>query len=67
MIQFNGLYDIRSLQRPKIADAVNDGAECASARSFIPLKEQTTCNVDDCPDGENHKAIKVLVILPMNI
>ena len=46
---------------------MNDGAECASARSFIPLKEQTTCNVDDCPDGENHKTIKVLVIIPMNV
>jgi len=35
--------------RPKIAEAVNDGAECASARNFIPLTEQTTCNEDDCP------------------
>ena len=45
----------RSLHRPKIAEAVNDGAECASARNFIPLTEQTTCNEDDCPpDGEKY-------------
>ena len=62
VVEARGLYLARNLftlwyyfhHRPKIADAVNDGAECASARSVIPLTEQTTCNDDVCPGGEKN-------------
>ena len=37
-----------NLTRGKIADAINNGTNCASART-IPLTEENTCNDVSCP------------------
>ena len=43
----------KKMFRGKIADAANNGTECASAR-IIPLTETNTCNDVACPSGENN-------------
>ena len=42
-----------NVHRGKIADATNNGTNCASAR-MIPLTEEITCNDVSCPQGKNN-------------